>query len=268
MGPACATALSTAGLDRLIITDLSAEADSLLDEAQLNRKRGETVSHETGGMKRSADPQLLINGQAEFRELDISDNMAVVSAMGEVDVCVNCAVVRQRRVLAFNVNVAGTLFAIRAAAAAGHSRFINTGPSGTVVGPGYRKFSQVNESVPPWCGTQLYYMTKGLGHEITRIYSECFPIHVLTCLFGGVSTPPQPAPERRGLGTGGWATTLRDCGQALRCALEVPLSVLASRHETFFISPPSPDGWLQLGKASKVLGWEPEDKLEGYFARL
>jgi hypothetical protein len=115
---------------------------------------------------------------------------------------------------------------------------------------------------------QVYYITKSLGHQITRVFSENFSIHVLTCLFGGVSTPPQPPPGQVGAGTGGWATTLRDCGAALLCALRVPLSSLASQHETFFIGAPSPDGWLQLGKATTVLGWKPQDTLEGYFARL
>ena len=69
------------------------------------------------------------------------------------------------------------------------------------------------------------------------------------------------------MGTGGWSTTLRDCGEALRCAVQLPLSKLASRHETFFISPPSPDGWLALGKATSVLGWEPQDRLQGWFVR-
>jgi len=138
---------------------------------------------------------------------------------------------------------------------------------GTVVGPGYRQFKQITESAPPWPGTNLYYMTKGLGHEITRVYSANFPLHVLTCLFGGVSTAPVPPPGREGAGTGGWSTTLRDCGQALLCAVQLPLSKLASRHETFFISPPSPDGWLALGKATAVLGWHPLDPLKGYFVR-
>eukprot|EP01047_Picozoa_sp_COSAG01_P091364 COSAG01_NODE_22985_length_833_cov_1.336512_1_plen_146_part_00 len=54
MGPAAAEALGNeVGLD-LIVTDLADAAEVLLDEAQLNRKRGEFVHHQTGGMKRSA----------------------------------------------------------------------------------------------------------------------------------------------------------------------------------------------------------------------
>jgi nucleoside-diphosphate-sugar epimerase len=154
MGPAAAEALGNeVGLD-LIVTDLADAAEVLLDEAQLNRKRGEFVHHQTGGMKRSADPRA-VAGRLEFRDLDITDNEAVVAAVADADVCINCAVVRQRRARAFRVNVSGTFFAIRAATAAGHRRFINTGPSGTVVGPGYRRMVQVNEGVPPWPGTQV-----------------------------------------------------------------------------------------------------------------
>ena len=201
----------------------------------------------------------------ELRDVDIGENEAVRTAVAQNDVVVNCAVVRERRGLAFRVNVCGTYFAVRAAAAAGHRRFINTGPSGTVVGPSYRAFTGINEQVPPWPGTGLYYITKGLGHEITRVFAQNTSLHVLTCLFGGVSTPPEP--KLQGQGTGGWATTLRDCGQALARSLHVPLSELASQHETFFISPPSPDGWLALGKATEVLGWRPQDKLRKYFLR-
>ena len=128
----------------------------------------------------------------ELRDVDIGENEAVRTAVAQNDVVVNCAVVRERRGLAFRVNVCGTYFAVRAAAAAGHRRFINTGPSGTVVGPSYRAFTGINEQVPPWPGTGLYYITKGLGHEITRVFAQNTSLHVLTCLFGGVSTPPEP----------------------------------------------------------------------------
>lgn len=201
----------------------------------------------------------------ELRDLDISDDEAVRTAVAQSDVVVNCAVVRERRGLAFRVNVFGTYLAIRAAVAAGHRRFINTGPSGTVVGPSYRAFTGITENVPPWPGTGLYYITKGLGHMITRVFAHVYSLHVLTCLFGGVSTAPEP--KVQGQGTGGWATTLRDCGQALARSVHVPLSQLASPHETFFISPPSPDGWLALGKATAVLGWIPQDELRNYFLR-
>ena len=207
----------------------------------------------------------LDRNRMELRDVDISDAEAVRIAVAQSDVAVNCAVVRERRGLAFRVNVLGTFFAVRAAVRAGHRRFINTGPSGTVVGPSYRAFTGINEHVPPWPGTGLYYISKGTGHEITRVFANNSSLHVLTCLFGGVSTPPEP--RVLGQGTGGWATTLRDCGQALAKALHVPLSELASQHETFFISPPSPDGWLALGKATAVLGWQPQDKLRNYFIR-
>ena len=55
------------------------------------------------------------------------------------------------------------------------------------------------------------------------------------------------------------------------CTMEqvaVPLATLPSRHETFFIGAPSPDGWLAAGeKAGAVLGWHPQDRLEVYYTR-
>ena len=149
----------------------------------------------------------------EYRECSITDEEAVAAAVGSCELVVNCAVIRAQTQLAFDVNVRGTFHAISSAVAGGHRRFINTGPSGTVVGPSYRVFRDVNEEVPPWPGTGLYYMTKGLGHELTRIFANNHDIHVLTCLFGGVNTAAEPPEGREGAGAGGWATTLRDCGQ-------------------------------------------------------
>ena len=46
----------------------------------------------------------------------------------------NCAVLRPDRRMAFDVNVLGTYNAVAAAAAAGHRRFINSGPHFSLLG--------------------------------------------------------------------------------------------------------------------------------------
>jgi hypothetical protein len=66
--------------------------------------------------------------------VDICQGLQVLIAARGTDVIVNCAVNRVDRDLAFHVNCAGTYFALLAALAQGHTRFINTGPMTVVEG--------------------------------------------------------------------------------------------------------------------------------------
>jgi nucleoside-diphosphate-sugar epimerase len=66
-----------------------------------------------------------------------------------------------------------------------------------------------------------------------------------------------------------FAVTVRDAARAIRASLSVPLAELPSRCEVFFIMVPTlPHGRFKATKAADLLGWEPIDKLEGYFSRL
>ena len=66
----------------------------------------------------------------------------------------------------------------------GHSRLINTGPW-TVVGGHFRNWHHdLNEDMPPQSGLDLYSFSKGLGHEIARVYTENNPLHVMTTMHG------------------------------------------------------------------------------------
>ena len=74
------------------------------------------------------------------------------------------------------MNAVGTFNAVSAAAALGQARFINTGPMFAVVGPGYEDYDDaIVEDVPNHPGLGIYAITKGVGHEITRIYAENTP---------------------------------------------------------------------------------------------
>ena len=68
--------------------------------------------------------------------MDVASEAEVSPAVSASGVVVFCAVVREHRELAFHVNVRGTFNAIRAAVAAGHDRFVNSGPVDAVVGHG------------------------------------------------------------------------------------------------------------------------------------
>ena len=87
------------------------------------------------------------------------------------------------------MNAVGTFNAVSAAAALGQARFINTGPMFAVVGPGYEDYDDaIVEDVPNHPGLGIYAITKGVGHEITRIYAENTPnLKVMNVI---VSPPP------------------------------------------------------------------------------
>ena len=76
-----------------------------------------------------------IESPHETMRVDVSDLEQVREAARGTDVIVNCSVLRPDRKIAFDVNTAGTYNAVRVAAEMGHTRFINTGPHFTQVGP-------------------------------------------------------------------------------------------------------------------------------------
>ena len=94
------------------------------------------------------------------------------------------------------MNAVGTFNAVSAAAALGQARFINTGPMFAVVGPGYEDYDDaIVEDVPNHPGLGIYAITKGVGHEITRIYAENTPnLKVMNVIVSPSSPPPTPSP--------------------------------------------------------------------------
>ena len=113
---------------------------------------------------------------------------------------VNCSVLRPDRKVAFDVNTTGTYNAVRVAAEMGHTRFINTGPHFTQVGPSYEHYDfDISEEVPLHSGLNLYAHSKSIGQEICRVFSANYPLHVLTTLFLSFrdAEPPEgPARQR------------------------------------------------------------------------
>ena len=68
----------------------------------------------------------------------------------------------------------------------------------------------------------LYSITKGLGAEICRVYTENHPnMSHLMCIFGGVNNALAPEPGATPTGVGDMTTTMRDCGNLLRCCVQV-----------------------------------------------
>jgi nucleoside-diphosphate-sugar epimerase len=208
-----------------------------------------------------------IDSPHETMHVDVADLDQVRRAAEGTDAIVNCSVLRPDRKLAFDVNTTGTYNAIRAAVENGHERFVNTGPHFTQVGPSYEYYDfDIPEEVPLHSGTNLYAHSKSLGQEICRVFAANYPVHVLTTLFLSFKEA-EPGPEQRGSDTSPFSVTFPDAARAIRKCLEVDLRTLPSRCEIFFITTDTPHGRYHNAKARRLLGWEPLDKLEGYWRK-
>ncbi len=205
-----------------------------------------------------------VSGPHETMQVDAGDYRQVRAAAEGTDAIVNCSVSRRDRRAAFDVNTRGTWNALRAAVEAGHRRFVNTGPRFTLAGPRFLSWDfGIVEEISPHPGTGLYALSKSLGQEICRLFSEQHPIHVLTLIFSRFCEPhPAGGPQAR---MNPFAVTFPDAAAAVRCALEADLEALPSKCEAFFITADLPQDQVRAGKARRLLGWEPRDSLEGYW---
>lgn len=208
-----------------------------------------------------------IDSPHETMQVDVADYDQVRRAAEGMDVIVNCSVLRPHRKIAFDVNTLGTYNAVRAAAEMGHPRFINTGPHFTVSGGTYHDFDfGIPEEIPPHAGRNLYALSKSAGQEICRVFSQAHPLHVLCLLFLNFREAAPPAGEKtRDLNP--FSVTFPDAARALRSALEVDLKRLPSRNEIFYILADLPHGKYSNAKAKRLLDWQPQDSLEGYWRK-
>lgn len=195
------------------------------------------------------------------RVVDITDPVQVAEAAVGTECLINCAVIRTDVDLAFAVNVIGTLNVMEAAVAHGVRRVVFTGPALTLENhpTGYNEDRDVTASTPPRPADNLYYLTKFLAQEISRIYAEHYRIACPALLFCGFVSPgvdPGYRPHP-------FSVTWADAGRAMAAAVEVlrlpePFPVLHIHAE-------SPHGRYRNETARAVLGWEPKDPLDRYW---
>src|SRR5262245_40973744 len=122
--------------------------------------------------------------KGEFRRVDVSSLDEVMAAAAGMDAIINLSVLRQDRQLAFDVSTLGCYNMMQAAVAHGIRRIINTGPHFTIAGPTYEQFDfDLNPDMPPQPGTNIYALTKMLGHEITRVFAAHYDLYVQMYLF-------------------------------------------------------------------------------------
>ena len=211
-----------------------------------------------------------IDSPHETMRVDVADFSQVMAAAEGTDAIVNCSVLRPHRKIAFDVNTLGTWNAVRAAVELGMPRFVNTGPHFTVTGSFYHEFDfGIPEEVPAHSGSgpgSIYALSKSAGQEICRLFAANHPIHVLCMLF--LNFRPHQAPaDMAGGDLNPFTVSWRDAGKAIRLALEVDLATLPSRNEAFFVTADLPHGKYSNAKARRLLGFEPQDRLEEYWRK-
>jgi len=174
-----------------------------------------------------------------------------------MDAIVNLSVVRRDPVLAFHVNTLGCHHVMQAAVEHGIRRVINTGPHFTVAGPRYERWDHgIGPDVPPHPGTGLYPLTKSLGQEICRAFTEVHDLHVVELLFYILRDKEQ---LKRGAGGVPFIVSWADCAGAFRLALQIDPARLPSKCEVFFIFGDVPQGKFLNDKAKQILGFAPKD---------
>ena len=135
-----------------------------------------------------------------FQRVDVSSMEQVQRAAEGMDAILNLSVLREHRRIAFDVNSLGCYNIMRAAVDHGIRRVINTGPHFTITGPLYEGIDHgITPDVPPHPSTILYALTKSLGQEICRVFSQHHDVYVLDYLFYNFRDPKQ---VKAGLGRG------------------------------------------------------------------
>ena len=193
----------------------------------------------------------------EFMNVDASSADQVMQAANGMDAILNLAVVRSHRRLAFAVNVQGCYNVMQAAVKHGIRRVINTGPLHTVTGPSYQEFDyEISPDVPPHPGTGLYGITKSLGQEICRAFSEDYDIYVQDYLYYNFRDDHE---LKRGAGGVPFIISYADAAEVFRIGLAIDLEKLPSRCEDFLVLGENPQGKYLNDKLKHVLDFTPRD---------
>lgn len=201
-----------------------------------------------------------IETEHESMHVDVGSLDEVLKAAEGMDAIINCSVLREDRQLAFDVNTRGCYNTMCAAVKHGIRRVINTGPHFTIQGSSYTDFDyEINPDVPPHPGTLLYAISKGLGQEICKVFTQNHDIHVLCFLFLAFYSHDVAG---EGTDINAFSVSWRDAAEVFRLGLEIDLAELPSRCEVFNIFSNLPHLQFSNEKAKRILGFNPQDNFE------
>lgn len=202
----------------------------------------------------------------EYRKINVADTDAVVNMAEGMDAIINLSVLRNDRKIAFDVNARGCYNVMTAAVTHGIRRVINTGPHFTISGATYERFDHnVGPDIPAQPGTNLYAMTKSLGHEICRVFTQDHDLYVIGLFFYNFCHPDEGSELGRDLTP--FSVTWEDTGRAFASALSVDLKTLPSRWESFFVFADLPHHKFSNEKTKRLLGWQPTNDLHEFWTK-
>lgn len=201
----------------------------------------------------------------EHQVVNVANLDQVLAAAQGAQALLNCAVVRQDPVAAFQVNVIGALNIMQAAVAHGIRRIVHTGPLLTLLRhpAGYDAEFGLVDDLPPRPGDDLYFVSKFLGQEICRIFAEAYGLEVPALLFCNFVEPSLPPRNRDRFFP--FAVSWSDSAQAILRAVDIPQ--LPRPFEILHILADLPHGKYTNAKAKFLLDWQPQDSLADYWQR-
>ena len=213
---------------------------------------------------RLSDVNDLEGSPHEYRKIDVADLDAVVDAAEGMDAIINLSVLRDDRKIAFDVNARGCYNVMTAAVTHGVRRVVNTGPHFTLSGATYERFDyDVGPDIPAQPGTNLYALTKSLGHEICRVFTRNHDVYVIGLFFYNF----RPEESQVGQDLTPYSVTWEDTGRAFASALSVDLDTLPSRWESFFVLADLPHNKFDNEKVKRLLGWRPTQDLREFWTK-
>ena len=213
---------------------------------------------------RLSDVNDLEGSPHEYRKIDVADLDAVVDAAEGMDAIINLSVLRDDRKIAFDVNARGCYNVMTAAVTHGVRRVVNTGPHFTLSGATYERFDyDVGPDIPAQPGTNLYALTKSVGHEICRVFTRNHDLYVIGLFFYNF----RPEESQVGQDLTPYSVTWEDTGRAFASALSVDLDTLPSRWESFFVFADLPHNKFDNEKVKRLLGWRPTQDLHEFWTK-
>jgi dTDP-4-dehydrorhamnose reductase len=192
--------------------------------------------------------------------VDVRSYEAVHEAARGMDAIANFTVVRGDPVLSFQVNTQGAWHVMKAAAAHGIRKVIQTGPQG--VRHAYEPEFDIVDP-PPVPDSGYYGCTKFLGAQICRIFARTYHIHTPYFVFAGLgASPKEPV-----LGKDFEVMRIfwEDLQHACRLALEI--DAIPDYFQEFNMHSFDGHHKYRLEKAQRMLGYEPTQPWATYYRR-
>jgi nucleoside-diphosphate-sugar epimerase len=193
--------------------------------------------------------------------VDVASYDQVRGAMQGMDAVINFSVVRDDPVLSFEVNTKGLFHLMKAAAELGIQKVIHTAAQSARY---WYDFDFDIDAVPEMPGTGYYMLTKYLSMEIARIYARTYSIQTICFLFNGLGPKPtEPMPQQD---YPPFTVVWEDLQHACRLALEI--ESVPDHFQYFNMLSYLGHGKYLIDKSRRILGYEPQERLETYFKRV